>query len=433
MMKSNEPQIPIRADIVAKEREVMTSRERIMKSVDHCEPDHVAKDLGATPSSGISAIAYNNLISYTKMDCQPAMIYDVVQQLAQIEQPVIDRFGIDVLDIGRVFNERPEDWKPFRLPGGGMGQIPVWFHPVEQPDGSYAVYQNGKMIARMPNGATFFDGTYVPYPEELPEDYGDLDEQMSMILWQAMVHSPWDHADIPGFWPELRRRAVEFRKNTDKALVIVCGCNLFEWGTFLRKFENFLCDIMLEPEGVERLLDELMVRHMRTLEKVCEYLGDVVDIIRFGDDLGMDLGPLMPPDKYRELFKPRHTVLNEYVHKHSTMKTFLHSCGSIYKVMPDLIEAGYDIINPVQITAHEMDPARLKREFGKDITFWGGGCDTRRVLNHGTPQEVRDHVKMLLDIFAPGGGFVFNPVHNIMPDVPPENILAMFDTVNSYR
>ncbi len=411
----------------------MTSRERILASINHKEPDRIARDLGATPSSGISAIAYNRLIKHIGLPCEPAKIYDVVQQLAQIDQPVIDRFGIDVLDIGRVFNTKPEDWNSFPLPDGSMGQVPAWFKPQQQPDGSWTVFKNGKMIARMPKGATFFDGTYVPYPDALPESYDDLDEQMSMILWSALVHSPWDHMDDPNFWQELRRRTIELRNTTDKALMVVCGCNLFEWGTFLRRIDNFLCDLMTDPDEVELLMDQLLERHLKTLENVCKYLGDVVDILRFGDDLGMDTGPFMQPSIYRKIFKPRHAILNDYVHKHSNMKTFLHSCGSIYKVMPDLIEAGYDIINPVQISAHEMEPDRLKKEFGNDIVFWGGGCDTRNVLNHGTPQQVKEHVKKLLDIFSPGGGFVFNTVHNIMPDVPPENIVAMFDAVDEFR
>ena len=123
-------------------------------------------------------------------------------------------------------------------------------------------------------------------------------------------------------------------------------------------------------------------------------------------------------------------MLTDYVHKHSGMKTFLHSCGSIYKLMPDLIEAGYDVINPVQLTARDMEPERLKKEFGKDITFWGAGCDTRHVLNHGTPQAVRDYTRRMVDIFAPGGGFVFNTIHNILPDCPPENIEAMFEELD---
>ena len=147
----------------------------------------------------------------------------------------------------------------------------------------------------------------------------------------------------------------------------------------------------------------------------------------------MDSGPFMKPEIYRKLFKPRHSLLCDYVHTHSKMHTFLHSCGSIYKLMPDLIEAGYDILNPVQINTRDMEPARLKDEFGRDITFWGGGVDTRTILNKASPQKVKDHVRQNIETFAPGGGFVFGTVHNVMPDVPPENFTAMFEAVDEYR
>lgn len=386
----------------------MTAKERILAAISHEEPDRLPRDLGATPSSGISAIAYNRLVNYIGLECGRAKIYDVVQQVAQPDEAVLDYFHVDVVDVGRMFNRTAAHWKPFALADGSEGLIPAWFHPERTPDGSWVVNKNGVQIARMPEGATFFDGTYCPYPgEDFPEDISDLDEQMDMVLWQAMVHSPWDHAGEADFWQQLRTRALELRASTDRAIMIVCGCNLFEWGTFLRRIDNFLCDLMIDEAGVARLLDALMERHLRTLEKVCQTVGDVCDILRFGDDLGMDTGPFMQPEIYRRLFKPRHAQLNEYVHKHSSMKTFLHSCGSIYKLMPDLIEAGYDVINPVQFVARDMQARRLKREFGKDITFWGGGCDTRHVLNHGTPQQVRDHVAEMIETFAPGGGFVF--------------------------
>jgi len=214
--------------------------------------------------------------------------------------------------------------------------------------------------------------------------------------------------------------------------MIVIGCNLFEWGTFLRRMDNFLMDLVAEPAKVEALLDSLMEQHLAMLEKTCAAVGDVVDIIRFGDDLGANNGPLMSPATYRTLFKPRHTQLCAYVHKHTRMKTFLHSCGSIRALMPVLIEAGFDIINPVQTTCKGMDPAGLKADFGRDICFWGGGCDTKTVLPQGTPAEVKEHVKNRLDIFMPDGGFVFNPVHNILPEVPPENIVAMFEAVEEW-
>lgn len=412
----------------------MTSRERVMAAVSHKQPDYVPLDLGATPSSGISAIAYNRLKKHLGMTGGHTKIYDVVQQVVYPEQEILDRFGVDVIDIGRVFNDRPEDWYDVELADGSIGQYPSWFHPQKQENGDWLVYDSeNTLIAKMPVGATFFDQTYFPYLDDYPDDYSDLDHQMGKVLWSALVHSPWDHAGDENFYQTLRQKVLALREQTDKALIITCGCNLFEWGTFLRRMDNFLMDIYADPEHVQELVEQLMMRHLATLEKVCASVGDIVDILRFGDDLGMDTGMFMSQEKYRELFKPYHTKLNEYVHKHSNMKTFLHSCGSIYPIIGDLIDAGYDILNPVQTTARQMDPETLKREFGKDITFWGGGCNTRTVLNRSTPEEVYTYTRRMIDIFAPDGGFVFNQEHNIMPDVPPENILAMYRAVADAR
>lgn len=411
----------------------MNSRERILAAIEHRQPDRVPVDLGATPSSGISAIAYGNLKRHLGLATGHTQIYDVVQQLAQPEDAILDRFKIDVVDVGRTFNTSPRDWYDITVADGQPAQYPVWFRPEKQPDGSFiARHADGTDLAHMPAGGTFFDQTYFPYLDGYPADYSGLRTEMSKILWAAFAHSPWDHAGEPDFWPQLRQRAIALRQSTDRAILIACGCNLFEWGTFLRRMDNFLMDIYTEPAAVERLLDALMEIHLAGLAKVCETVGDVVDVLRFGDDLGMDTGPFMAPEIYRKLFKPRHAQLCAYVHQHTKMKTFLHSCGSIYALMPDLIEAGYDVINPVQTNCRDMEPERLKREFGRDICFWGGGCDTRAVLNRGTPQQVKDHVKRRLEIFAPGGGFVFNTVHNILPEVPPQNVMAMFAAIEEF-
>ena len=411
----------------------MTSRERVLAAVEHKDPDKVPVDLGATPSSGISAIAYGRLTENLGLENSRTRIYDVVQELAQPEESVLDRLGIDAVDIGRTFNTKDTDWYDITLSDGSTAQFPVWFHPRREGSALKAYHPDGTHIATKPEGATFFDQAYFPYVDGYPDTFDDLPEAMSKVLWAAMVHSPWDHAGEEGFWQQLRERALRLREETDYALVVVAGCNLFEWGTFLRRLDNFLMDIYADPYNVERLLDALMEIHISTLEQVCSAVGDAADILRFGDDLGMETGPFMSPEKYRKLFKPRHSQLCEYVHKNSTMKTYLHSCGSIYKLIPDLIDAGYDVLNPVQTNAAEMDPASLKREFGRDVCFWGGGADTRTVLNNGTPEQVREHVRERLEIFSPGGGFVFNTVHNIMPDVPPQNILAMFDEIRAFN
>lgn len=411
------------------------SRERILAAINHQEPDRVPIDLGATPSSGISAIAYSNLVRHIGRPDLPVQIYDVVQQLAQPDMAVLDRFGVDVLDIGRTFNDQPADWNPITMANGGAAFYPKGFQPTQMADGSFQTYDHdGKqMLSRMPIGATFFDQTYFPYAGGYPDSYENLDAEMGRIMWARDVHSPWDHAGESDFWQKLRENTLELRQSTDKALLVVCGCNLFEWGTFLRRMDNFLMDLMCDPYNVEKLLDQLLMRHLATLEKVCDAVGDIVDIVRFGDDLGMSSGPFMDAETYRDLFKPRHKILCDYVKAHSKMHTYIHSCGSISLLMPDLIDAGIEIFNPVQTNSWNMAPNFLKKEFGQDCTFWGGGIETVGTLNTGTPQQIRDQVFERLEIFSKGGGFVFNTVHNILPDVPPENIVAMFNAVNEFN
>lgn len=413
----------------------MNSRERVLAAIAHKQPDQVPVDLGSTPSSGISAIAYSNLLKSIGRTDLPVQIYDVVQQLAQPDMSIIDRFGVDVLDIGRAFNTEEKDWHETILANGDKAFYPIHFNPVKQADGSYHCYdEDGKrLLALMPQGATFFDQSYFPYINGFPENYDTLDEEMGRVLWSRYVHSPWDHTQDPDFWKTLREKTLQLRASTDKALMIVCGCNLFEWGTFLRRMDNFLMDLLCEPDQVARILDQLLERHLATLAKVCDSVGDVVDIIRFGDDLGMTSGPFMDVNTYRSLFKPRHKQLCDYVKTHSQMHTFIHSCGSISSLMPDLIEAGIEIFNPVQTNARQMEPEFLKKEFGQDCTFWGGGVETVGTLNNGTPEQVREQILERLEIMSAGGGFVFNTVHNILPDVPPQNILAMFDAVKEFN
>lgn len=412
----------------------MTSRERVLAAIAHREVDRVPCDLGGTPSSGISAIAYNRLVRHLDLGVGPAKVYDVVQQLAQPDDELLDWLGIDVIDVGRAFNRSPACWRAATLPGGEPVLLPAWFRPQPAVDGGWEVRaDDGTRIAAMPATGHFFDQTCFPYFDGYPADFADLPHAMGKVLWAALAHSPWDHAAEPDFWESLRTHVLELRQTSDRALVISAGCNLFEWGAFLRRLDQFLMDLADAPDAVERLLEALVAMHLAFLEELCAAVGDIVDIVRLGDDLGMDAGPFMAPATYRRLFKPRHAQLCDYIHRHSSMRILLHCCGGIAPLLPDLIDAGFEIFNPVQTTCRGMDPAWLKREFGDAVTFWGGGCDTRRVLNRGTPVEVRRHVLERLETFAPGGGFVFNTVHNILPDVPPENIVALFAAVAEFN
>lgn len=412
----------------------MNSREYVLQAINHKQPDKVPVDLGATPSSGISAIAYNNFTKHIGLKNSRTHIYDVVQELAQPEDEVIEILGIDILDIGREFNKNESDWYDITLSDGSCAKYPVWFKPEKDEKGNLLVYnQKRELIAKKPQGATFFDQTLFPYIDGYPDDYSKLPDAMNKVLWQALAHSPWDNAAQDGFWEKLREKALHLRNTTDKALMVVAGCNLFEWGTFLRRMDNFLMDLFMDPDNIKKMLDALLELHLASLEKICQAVGDVVDIIRIGDDLGTDNGPFMPTEVYQDIFKPRHKQIIEYIKTNSNMNVLLHSCGGIFPLIADLIDIGLDIINPVQTNAYQMDPIMLKQEYGKDITFWGGGIDTRTVLNNGTPEEVKAQVRERLEIFSKGGGFIFNTVHNILPDVPPENIIAMFEAIDEFN
>jgi len=207
------------------------------------------------------------------------------------------------------------------------------------------------------------------------------------------------------------------------------SCNIMESGQRLYRHDNFLALLAGEPDRAHDILERLTQFHLKGLEKVLKLVGRYVDVINFGDDLGMQTGPLISPRMYREFFKPRHARLLQRARELSGAKVMLHSCGDIRLLLPDLIEAGLDAVNPVQISCKGMDAAGLKRDLGKDITFWGGGCDTQWLLSHGTPEAVTEHVKQQVEILRQGGGFVFQQVHNILADVPPQNIVAMFDAV----
>jgi uroporphyrinogen decarboxylase len=256
-----------------------------------------------------------------------------------------------------------------------------------------------------------------------------MEEAFRSINWTAHSHNKFIDIDDA----ELRRRAAELRSTSERAIVMSGGAKLLELGFFLRRMDNLLMDLLADHENLNRMLDKLMELHMAGLERKIGTLGDLVDVIRFGDDLGMTTGPFMDLEVFRKYFKPRYKELCDYVKKHSQMKIFLHSCGSIRQFIPDLIEAGFDILNPVQTNCFGMDPVELKNEFGREITFWGGGVDTSSVLPTGSPEEVRRDVLLRCRILSRGGGFIFAPIHNILPEVPPENVIAAYDAVKEFN
>jgi len=258
-------------------------------------------------------------------------------------------------------------------------------------------------------------------------------EWMGKVTWAAMPTAPYHKPLTPEHLNDIRQTARQLCETTDKAIMIAFGGNFLEWGQFLRRIDNFLMDVAASPGQVAALLDRLLELHISNAEKILPAINGSVQIIQLGDDLGSQSGAQISPDTFRKLFKPRLKALIAHVKTLADIKIFLHSCGSVEELLPDLIDAGVEILNPVQTNCSRMAAAHLKKEYGKDICFWGGGCETQGVLQHDTPAEVREQVRERLAIFRPGGGFVFTQIHNILASVPPQNVVAMVEAVNEYR
>jgi len=401
----------------------MTSRERVLTACKHRQPDRVAIDFSGHPSSGIAAIAYAKLRDYLGLPRRIIRVYDPIQQLAIVDEDVLEKFGVDVLDLGRGFALDEESWADWTLPDGTPCKMPAWALP-EKADGRWVFRsKSGRVIAHMPEGALYFEQTYFPFADE--KGPTTIREGMQESMWNAVGGPPGPRVNQE----QLHEGAKRLRQKTDKAILGGFGGNLLETGQFLYRNDNFFMLLAGEPAKAHKFLDDLVEIHLANLEKYLAAVGDSIDIIKFGDDLGMQSGPQVSPKMYREFFKPRHKVMWMRAKQLANVIVMLHCCGGVRELLPDLIDAGLDAINPVQISCAGMDAAELKAEFGKEMVFWGGGCDTQTILPNATPDAVRRHVKEQVGILSPGGGFVFQQVHNILAYVPPQNVVAMFEAV----
>ncbi|MGA3246110.1 MAG: uroporphyrinogen decarboxylase family protein [Bacteroidota bacterium] len=405
----------------------MTSRERVLTSLNHREPDRVPVDLSGHRSSGIAAILYPKLREYLGLPPRPLRVYDQIQQLAIVDDDVLDRFGVDTIELGRGFALRDEDWANWVLPDGALCEMPVWTLPEREEKRWVIRSKNGRVIAQMPDRALYFEQTYYPFFEK--DNLDAIQEAMAEAMWTAIASPPGPLVDGPEGDAFYREGARRFRSSTDRAVLGLFGGNLLEMGQFLYRNDGFLLLLAENPDQAHAFLDRIVEMHLKNLEHFLGVVGDSIDIIVFGDDLGMQSGPQISPAMYREFFKPRHKIMWERAKQLAPVKVMLHCCGGVRELLPDLIEAGLDAINPVQISCSGMDVSLLKSEFGREMVFWGGGCDTQRILPLGTPEEIEVHVKRQVEILKQGGGFVFQQVHNILADVPPENVVAMFDAV----
>ena len=417
----------IRSVATSSKRPGTTSRARVLAAFEHRQPDGVPIDFSGHRSSGIAAIAYAKLRKHLGLPAKPIRVYDPVQQLAIVDADVLNMFGADTIELGRAFALADADWADWVLPDGTPCQMPVWALP-ERYDGGWLIRSaTGTVLARMPDGALYFEQCYFPFIEEGGPRTAAA--AMGESRWTAVASPPGPLAAGDEGLRRLADGARTLRASTDRAIVGLFGGNLFEIGQFFYRNDNFLMLLAAEPRQMNEFLDELVEIHLANLERFLGAVGGSIDVIAFGDDLGMQTGPFISRKMYRELFKPRHAIMWKRAKQLANVKVMLHTCGGIRELLPDLIDAGLDAFNPVQTSCRGMDAAELKAEFGREILFWGGGCDTQTVLPEATPESIKQHVQERVRILAPGGGFVFQQVHNILANIPPQNVVAMFEAV----
>ena len=399
----------------------MNHRARVLTALRHQEPDRIPIDLGGTGDSTIAAMAYQTLRKELGLPPSTTRVLDVYQHTALLDEDLRQALGVDVMP---VFDE-PVQWRQGTLADGSPSEFPAKFLPKLEPDGSQVVHDAaGNVVLKMPKDGHYFDPIYSPLANAT--SIADIDEYLDQI----------EDYDIPSHldksYEETAQKAKELRETTDYLLVGFFGGHILQAGQSLRGWEAFLMDLVTNKKFAHALMDKLTEAHLRRFQRYASTVGQFVDVIHFEEDLGMQDRSLMRPSLYREMVKPYHKELFAFAKSHCDAYILLHTDGAVAPFIPDFIEMGVDAVNPVQVSAAGMDTKWLKQEFGRDITFWGAGCDSQAILPYGTPQEVADEVKRRIDDLAPGGGFVFSPIHNVQTGVPPENIVAMFRTAREY-
>ena len=378
----------------------MNARDRVITALEHREPDRVPFDLGASLITGIHKTAYNNFINYMNVPEKEIEMFDVVQQISTPSEKFLLKIGVDTRNVSPLPSSQ--------------------WHLKYSEDAEYRYFTDEwGIVWRMPLDNGFYFDMY-------KNPMAEIDTLEGLANYQ--FPNPTDDARFVG----LRQRAlIEYGKGN--ALVMSSmSAGILELGAWLRGFQNFFMDLALRPEFAHALLNKVYEIKQQYWERILNEVGDLIQVVQEADDLGSQNSLLISPKMYRKFIKPLHKKLFDFIHSKTKAKVFIHSCGAVADLIPDLIDSGVDILNPVQLSARNMDPVKLKQEFGKDIVFWGGGIDTQSILPKGNPTQVREAVKRQIEILAPGGGFVFNTVHNIQPDVPPENLMAMIEALHEF-
>jgi uroporphyrinogen decarboxylase len=376
----------------------MLARERVLMALNHEEPDRVPIDLGSTPVSSICCNAYADLLASLALPARDIHLVDMLQQLAAVDDDVLQALEVDF---------RPIKTNP-----------PATFHLQLRDEGSYEAYYNewGAKLSRPKVGGHYFD--YVEHP-------------IKESSLQALERYSWPDPADTSRYEGLRERARALRERTPYALVGTCdlGSDILARPQWIRGYAASMLDLAADPDFAEAFLERLAEIAVRAWSRFLDEVGEYLDVAAFYDDLGMQDRPLISPAMYRRLVKPRHARIIETIKARTKAKVFMHSCGAVSEFIPDIIEIGVDILNPVQVSAAGMgDTAELKRRYGRHLTFWGGACDSQQVLPFGTLAEVQEETRRRIADLAAGGGFIFAPIHNIQDDISGEKTLALYRT-----
>ncbi|HOU12048.1 MAG TPA: uroporphyrinogen decarboxylase family protein [Anaerolineae bacterium] len=419
---------------------MLTSRERVMLALNHQEPDHVPLDLGGSPVSGMHVSVVYALRQALGLDAPgtPVKVVEPYQMLGEIAPDLIAALGVDVVPLGApatMFGFKNEGWKPWTTFDGTPVLVPNGFNTTPEPNGDLLMYPEGDASAppsgRMPSGGWYFDAIV----RQPPIDEANLNVEDNLEEFTPIADDVLSH---------FAREAERLYTQTDKAILANFGGTAFgdialvpaTWLKHpkgIRDIEEWYVSTVARRDYVWAVFERQCEIALANLEKLYTAVGDRVSVVMVtGTDFGAQSGPFISPKAYQSLYQPFHARVNTWIHTHTPWKTFIHSCGSVYALIPDFIDAGFDILNPVQCSAAHMDPVALKQNFGDRITFWGGGVDTQKTLPFGAPDDVRREVRERLRIFAPGGGFIFNTIHNVQPLSPVENVLALYQTVREY-
>jgi hypothetical protein len=418
----------------------MLSRTRVQYALDHKEPDRVPLDLGASATTGMHVSSVYLLRQALGLDQPgtPVKVIEPYQMLGEIKPDLMEVLGVDVVGLGEtrtLFGFKNEGWKPWTTFDGTPVLVPAGFNTEPERNGDILMYPEGDKSAppsgRMPKDGWYFDSLIrQPLIDDDHLNVEDNLEEFGPISDQELEH--------------FRREAERLYSETDKAILANFGGTAFgdialvpaPWLKYpkgIRDVEEWYISTVARSAYVREIFERQCEIALQNLARIYEVVGDrVTAIFVSGTDFGTQKGPFISNQSYRELYMPFHKSVNDWVHEHTQWRTFIHTCGSVVALLPDLIEAGFDILNPVQCSAAGMDPQQLKERFGDQVTFWGGGIDTQHTLPFGSPDQVRAEALERIRTFGPSGGFVFNAIHNIQARVPVENLMALFDTVQEH-